>query len=292
LGTVSGVKHGFLLIDKPAGPTSHDIVAQVRRILHEKKVGHLGTLDPAASGLMVLAVGAKALKVVEFFNSLSKEYIADIELGSVSSTYDRDGVIEELTPKPGWKQPDEEQVIQLLRQQFTGKIDQVPPAHSAVHVDGNRAYVLARLGKDVTIPSRTVDITACDLLSYSYPKIVLRVGCSSGTYIRSIAHDLGQHLRCGAYLSGLRRTKVGEWSVDFAVSPESVGWSFIVPLKEVLTEFDGIELTDAEAEDVRHGRNIKREVKPDTIAWHNDLPFAVLIPAKDGTQKAHARKVF
>ncbi len=292
IGNTAPVKHGFLLIDKPAGPTSHDIVAQVRRVLPERKVGHLGTLDPAASGLLVLAVGAKALKVVEFFGDLSKEYVAHIRFGAVSSTYDAEGVIEEVTPKPGWQMPDLEQLQLLLRSHFMGSVEQVPPAHSAVHVDGDRAYVLARQGKEVSIPSRTVNISECEIIEYKYPDLTLRVACSSGTYIRSLANDLGQRLRCGAYLAGLRRTKVGEWSCDFAVPPDAASWSFVVPLKEVLTEFEGIELTEAEAEDVRHGRNIKRQVKPDTIAWFQELPLAVLVPAKDGTQKAHARKVF
>lgn len=285
------MKHGFLLIDKPVGPTSHDIVNMVRRTLNERKIGHLGTLDPAASGLMVLAVGAKALKVVEFFGDLPKEYVAEVTFGAVSSTYDGEGVIETLEPKPGWTVPDFTTVNNVLQDHFVGAIAQMPPAHSAVHVHGERAYKKARRGEKVDMAAREVCVTQCSILDLAFPTLSLQVACSSGTYIRSLAHDLGERLRCGGYLSGLRRTKVGEWSLDFAVPPDSVGWSHVMPLMEVMDAFGGINLTAEEAEDVRHGRNISHEVKPDTIAWFEDLPIAVLTPAKDGTKMAHARKV-
>ncbi len=288
---VPAVKHGFLLIDKPVRSTSHDVVAQVRRTLGERNIGHLGTLDPAASGLLVLAVGGKALKLVEFFGDLSKEYVATIRFGARSSTYDREGAIEEVRPKPGWVTPDDSQLQMTIQRHFLGAVQQVPPAHSAVHIDGKRAYELARQGKQVALQPRAVTIEACEVLRYAYPNLALRIACGSGTYIRSLAHDLGERLRCGGYLADLRRTKVGEWSVDFAVKPSAVGWSFVIPLKEVLTEFHGIELTAEEVEDVRHGRDIRRQVKPDTIGWHEDLPVAVLVPARDGTGRAHARKV-
>ena len=285
------MKHGFLLIDKPVGPSSHDVVNSVRKSLSERKIGHLGTLDPAASGLLVLAVGAKALKVVEFFGELSKEYLAEITFGKISSTYDREGVVEKVKPKAGWKAPDEITVRNTITDHFMGKISQVPPAHSAVHVGGERAYRKARQGRGVNVPPRDVHITECKIERYKFPVLTLKVACGSGTYIRSLAHDLGEHLRCGGYLSGLKRTKVGEWSLDFAVPPEEVGWSFVIPLKEVLQGFPAMEVSADEAEDIRHGRNINAQVKPDTFAWFEDLPIAVLTPAKDGSKQAHARKV-
>jgi len=285
------MKHGFLLIDKPVGPTSHDVVQDVRRILSERKVGHLGTLDPAASGLMILAVGAKALKVVEFFKDLSKEYIAEVQFGAISSTYDREGVIEELEPKLGWTVPDQVVIQNIIQDHFVGTISQVPPMHSAVHVGGERAYRKARQGRHVDMPTREVRITECSIVKYDYPMLTLNVACSSGTYIRSLAHDLGQRLRCGGYLSGLRRTEVGEWSVDFSVPPEAAGWSVVVPLKEIMQKFPYIDLTDKELDDVQHARNISHQIKDGTIAWFEDLPIAILTPAKDGTQMAHARKV-
>lgn len=273
------MRHGFLLIDKPTGPTSHDAVQTVRRTLPEKSAGHIGTLDPGASGLLVLAVGAKALKVIEFFNGLTKEYEAEVTFGSISSTYDKDGVIETVEPKAGWTVPDEVQLRRAIEERFIGKISQVPPAHSAIHVDGTRAYELARKGIEVEMKARTVQIDRCDIISYTYPKAVLRVSCGSGTYIRSLAHDLGEMMRCGAYLSALRRTKVGSWDVSNAVAPEDVTWAHVLPLKEVLKDLPKLELDVSEMEDIRHGRTIKRTIEGETFAWFEDLPVAVLIPA-------------
>lgn len=285
------MRHGFLLIDKPAGPTSHDIVAIVRERLKEAKVGHLGTLDPAAEGLLVLAVGAKALKVVELFADLSKEYRAQVHLGAVSTTYDREGVIERWDPVAGWHPPDELTVRSAISSRFLGKIQQVPPAHSAVKVGGERAYRKARQGLGVNIPPREVEITECVIEKYDYPHLLLRVACGSGTYIRSLAHDLGQVLRCGGYLKGLKRIRVGEWPVENAVQPVHACWGHVIPLKEVLASHARTDLTDAQAEDVRHGRPISVEIAPDTIGWHGDLPIAVLIPCRDGTRTSRARKV-
>lgn len=285
------MRHGFLLIDKPTGPTSHDVVAQVRRTLGERKIGHLGTLDPAASGLLVLAVGAKALKVIELFNDLDKEYDAGIHFGSVSSTYDREGTLEEVTPKPGWTEPDISKLQRTIADKFIGKIEQIPPVYSAVKVGGERAYRKMRQGREVNVPVRTVKIDSCDILSYEYPELTLHIACGSGTYIRSLAHDLGTALRFGAYLSSLNRTRVGKWSLEDAVDPEKVAWAQVFPLKDALSSFEGVEVTEEEAEDLRHGRPIKRAVKPDAIAWYEGLPIAILLPLKDGSQQTRARKV-
>ena len=285
------MRHGFLLIDKPIGPTSHDVVSTVRRTLHEQKIGHLGTLDPQASGLLVLAVGAKALKVIEFFQDAAKEYEAQVEFGAVSTTYDSEGNIDRLTPKPGWHPPDDIQLRRLLEERFIGKIQQVPPAYSAVHTPQGRAYTLARKGESVSLAPRNVEISRCDILRYEYPHLVLHIACSTGTYIRSLAHDLGQSLRCGGYLSALRRTRVGEWTMEHAADPEKVIWSDVIPLKDVLTAFNSIELTSEEHDHIRHGRKIAREVKPDTLGWYEGLPVVVLTPAKDGSRMAQPRKV-
>lgn len=285
------MRHGFLLIDKPRGPTSHGAVAAVRKTLAERNVGHLGTLDPAASGLLVLAVGNKALKVVEFFAGLGKEYVADIRFGAVSTTYDSEGHIDPVEPKPGWERPDKGDVQRAIADRFIGTIEQTPPSHSAVHVAGVRAYDLARKGIVVEMPKRTVEIGACDVVSYDYPHLRLRVDVSSGTYIRSLAHDLGHLLRCGGYLKDLRRTKVGEWDVENAVTPEEAKWTNVMPLKDVLVDLPKIDVTPEEADHLRHGRKIAREVSPGTWAWFEDLPLAVLVPAKDGSRMAQPRKV-
>ena len=285
------MRHGFLLIHKPAGPTSHDVVQQVRKKLGESKVGHLGTLDPAATGLLVIAIGAKALKVIEYFNDLTKEYVAGVKFGAVSTTYDREGIIEAVETKPGWIEPDEIAVRRVIEDRFLGSIEQVPPIYSAVHVNGQRAHEAARLGKKIELQKRGVQVSACDIMRYAYPDLTIRVACSSGTYIRSLAHDLGTALRCGAYLSSLERTKVGEWDLKNSVSHDAAAWTDVIPLKDILKDFHGIELTDKEAEDIRFGRFIDKEVKPGTIGWHGGLPVVVLTPAKDGSRRAQPKKV-
>jgi len=282
------MKHGFLLIDKPVGPTSHDVVSSVRRVLHEKDVGHLGTLDPQASGLLVLAVGAKALKVIEFFTDLRKEYLAGIRFGAISTTYDAAGVIESVTPNPGVKEPDHHAILRIIQDKFTGSFAQRPPDHSAVHINGQRAYDLARKGKTIDMPTRQVTVQKCDIVSFDYPDLELRVACSSGTYIRSLAHDLGQVLRCGAYLAALRRTVVGEWKIENGVSPEDAEWAHVIALKDILKDRPGIAINDAEWEHVRNGRPIAQHIKEETFAWHEELPVAVLKPIVNG---ARARKV-
>jgi tRNA pseudouridine55 synthase len=285
------MRHGFVLIDKPVGPTSHDIVYKVRNVLHEPKVGHIGTLDPAASGLLVLAVGAKALKVVEFFNGLTKEYEAGVRFGAVSTTYDREGTIEDIQTKPGWIEPDLIAVRRMIEERFVGHINQEPPAFSAVHIDGQRAYDLARQGKEVVMPTRTVEVSKCDIISYTYPELMVRIGCSSGTYIRSMAHDLGTLLRCGGYLQSLRRTKVGEWNVKNACAPEDVTWTQVVPLKDLLKDFPSLEVDADQAKDIGLGKKIPLHIAPDTVAWFDGLPIAILVPSKDNPETAHARKV-
>jgi tRNA pseudouridine55 synthase len=284
------MRHGFLLIDKPTGITSHDVVGIARKTLSERSIGHLGTLDPEATGLLVLAVGKKALKVVEFFSHLQKQYEAEVTLGAVSTTYDREGVIEQIPNKAGWEIPETGTVQRIIQDRFLGKISQVPPQFSAVHVGGERAYRKAQRGIGVNIPPRDVEIHRCDILSFEYPKLKLLVDCGSGTYIRSLANDLGESLRCGGYLSALRRTEVGEWSVKDAKAPDAVAWSDVIPLKDILEDFPKIELTADEAEDVRNGRVIERDVQGVMFGWFEDLPICQFESKGEGF--AHARKVF
>jgi tRNA pseudouridine55 synthase len=236
-------------------------------------------------------VGAKALKVVELFMHLPKEYEAHVHLGAVSTTYDAEGVIERWRPVPGWSEPDVLVVRSAIAQRFLGTVSQVPPVHSAVKIGGERAYRKARQGRGVAVTPREVEILECDIEKYEYPHLHLRVRCGSGTYIRSLAHDLGQVLRCGGYLEGLRRTWVGEWSVVDAIRPEEASWTKVIPLKEILSSMNRQELNDAEAEDIRCGRSILLTVKPDTIAWHQGLPIAILTPLRDGSGTCRARKV-
>ncbi|MBP9773912.1 MAG: tRNA pseudouridine(55) synthase TruB [Candidatus Peribacteraceae bacterium] len=287
------MRHGFLLIDKPVGPTSHDIVAQLRRLLSEQKMGHLGTLDPQASGLLVVAVGSKALKVVDLFKTLTKEYIAEVHLGAESTTYDFEGSITQTQLKPGWQQPADSSRIQtLIAERFLGKIEQRPPQFSALNISGKRAYELAREGKQVEMPLREVQISQCDILSYNYPKLSLQVACSSGTYIRSLAHDIGIALRCGGYLSALRRTKVGKWKIEKAIAPKDAVWTSVVPLKEILSDFPRRDLSADEWKEIDFGRTIKGDVGTDSlIGWVDDLPVVILEASSKQAGMLKARKV-
>ncbi len=208
-----------LLVDKPAGITSFGVVARVRRRLSEQlgkkaKVGHTGTLDPFATGLMIIVTGKECRNAMQY-SKLDKEYEAVIRLGQTSSTGDPEGEITDVSDA----QPTKEAVEAAL-EQFRGEITQRPPMFSAIKINGRRAYDLARKGEMVEIPERTVTIHALELLDYTYPNIRIRTHVSSGTYIRSLAEDIGNVLGTGAYCTELRRTKVGEWSVVGAMAIE------------------------------------------------------------------------
>lgn len=223
---------GILLIDKPKGWTSHDAVAKVRASLgkeqgtrnmeHGKKlkVGHAGTLDPMATGLLILLVG-KATKQQDKFTKLDKEYEAEITLGATSTTDDAEGAIAPGSMKyeVGSKKPSEKELRKVLKQ-FTGEIEQVPPQYSAIKVGGKRAYKTARAGGSTELKPRRVTIYGFKNVEYEYPVIKFTVRVSTGTYIRSLARDIGEALETGAYLSGLRRTSIGSYSVKNAASPE------------------------------------------------------------------------
>lgn len=284
------MRHGFLLIRKPRGPTSHDVVGIVRRTLGERDIGHLGTLDPMADGLMVLAVGSKALKVVELFGKLPKQYTATLQLGAESTTYDAEGMITPVTLKAGWLPPEDSSRIQaLIDDRFVGKISQVPPIYSAVHVGGERAYRKAMRGEHPELKARETTISECKVLSYAFPMLTLTVACSSGTYIRSLAHDLGECMRCGAYLSALSRTRVGEWTLEDAVIAEKAKWTDVIPLKDILKPFNGVELTEAAWTELKHGRSVVGTMPAEgpLIAWLEGLPVALLEtdPKREGMLK-------
>lgn len=203
---------GILLVDKPAGWTSHDVVAKIRGSLKKEagqkiKVGHTGTLDPFATGLLVIVLGNYTKKAAEF-SKLDKTYEAEMILGSVSSTGDIEG---EITKKSD-KKPMLEEIEQVLAG-FTGEIQQIPHKFSAMKVGGQRAYKLARAGKQVQLKPRKVTIYSIENVKYDYPKLKFTCRVSSGTYIRSLAEDIGEKLGTGAYLSILRRTKIGEFGI-------------------------------------------------------------------------------
>jgi tRNA pseudouridine55 synthase len=207
---------GILLIDKPANMTSFGVVARVRRVLStlagkKVKVGHTGTLDPFATGLMIVVVGQECKKANQY-SKLDKVYEATITLGAQSSTGDPEGEITAVSAT----QPTRTAVLEALGL-FTGQIEQTPPVFSAIKIGGRRAYELARQGKTVEMPTRQVTVYTLELISYDYPEVRIRTHVTSGTYIRTLAEDLGRTLGTGAYCSALRRLQVGKWSIDEAV---------------------------------------------------------------------------
>lgn len=206
---------GVILIDKPAGMTSFGVVARLRRVLSRQagkkvKVGHTGTLDPFATGLMILVVG-KECKNAGTYTKLDKVYDATIRLGSTSTTGDPEGELTAVSDR----QPTQEEVGTALTR-FRGEITQRPPIFSAIKINGRRAYHLARDGKEVEIPERRVSIYSLELLDYTYPDVMIRTHVSSGTYIRSLAVDIGEALGTGAYCTALRRTKIRDFDVKNA----------------------------------------------------------------------------
>jgi tRNA pseudouridine55 synthase len=203
---------GILLIDKPAGMTSFGVVARIRRVLSQKaskkiKVGHTGTLDPFATGLMILVTG-KECKNAGNYIKLDKTYEATIHLGQTSTTGDPEGEITDISDKV----PTKDEISTVLAK-FTGEITQTPPIYSAIKINGQRAYKLARKGEMVEIPQRQINIYSLNLINYEYPELIIRTHVSSGTYIRSLAEDIGKELGTGAYCTALRRTTIGEWDI-------------------------------------------------------------------------------
>lgn len=215
---------GLLLIDKPAGMSSFGVVARVRRQLSQQagkkvKVGHTGTLDPFATGLMIIVVGDYCKRAGEF-SKLDKSYEATIRLGQTSSTGDPEG---DITPVSDTKPT--KQAVEAALAPLRGEIQQTPPIYSAIKIDGQRAYKLAREGKTVDMPTRTITVHSLELVSYAYPELTIACHVSSGTYIRTLAQDIGEALGTGAYTTALRRTTVGTWSLNGALDPENISFS-------------------------------------------------------------------
>ena len=207
--------NGTILVDKPSHMTSFGVVARVRRVLSQQygkkmKVGHTGTLDPFATGLMILVIGNEC-KNAGNYSKMDKTYEATINLGKISSTGDPEGEISDVSGKI----PSETEVKEVLAQ-FVGEITQTPPIYSAIKINGQRAYDLARAGKSVDMPARQVTIYDIQLENYDYPELKITTRVSSGTYIRSLAEDIGRKLGVGAYCSQLRRIEIGEWQIKDA----------------------------------------------------------------------------
>ncbi len=251
---------GFLIVDKPKGLTSHDVVSVVRKLLNKtEKVGHTGTLDPLATGVLILAVG-KATRLAEYLLKRDKVYKVKGRLGFFSPTYDVDG---DTVPVDCSEISQSEFLSSLSR--FKGEILQIPPPYSAVRVKGRRAYELAREGKKVEIPPRKVRIHSLELISYSYPDFELAVHCSSGTYIRSLVHDIGRSLGCDAVVTELRRVCIGEICEDVAVPLSVVEEKGVKPFLKLPHEvlgFPVVKLSEEQERLFKNGVTISISISP------------------------------
>ena len=207
-------RSGLVVVDKPGGLTSHDVVARVRRLAGTRKVGHAGTLDPMATGVLVLGVN-RATRLLGHLALTDKRYDATVRLGTTTTTDDAEGEVVETKPTSGIVDDDVRRVITT----FVGEIDQVPSAVSAIKVDGKRAYARVRAGEEVDLPARRVTVHEIEVTSLDLPSVEISVHCSSGTYIRAIARDLGAALGVGGHLTSLRRTAVGSFGLPGRTHP-------------------------------------------------------------------------
>lgn len=209
---------GFLIVYKPVGPTSHDIIDSLRKITQIKKIGHAGTLDPFARGVLIIAISREYTKRLSEFSKLDKVYVADLFLGAVTDTFDVKGNIRsnKITKIPSLE------FIKNKVNKFIGPQKQIPPMFSAKKVNGKKLYNLARQGKTIKREATDINIYKLKILNYEWPNLRLEIYCSAGTYIRSLGHDIGQSLGCGAYLKDLERTAIGTVDKKDAVSLEKL----------------------------------------------------------------------
>lgn len=287
---------GVLVVDKPIGLTSHDVVQIVRKGTNIRRAGHTGTLDPRASGVLVILIGP-AVRLSEYVSASDKRYQAIVRLGASTDTYDAEGRITSSAPV----EVTEEQFEDAL-QQFIGEIEQVPPPYSAVKVKGRKAYEMAREGEEVDLQPRKINVYNLELLEWAPPEAVIDVYCSSGTYVRSLAHDLGNALGCGAHLVGLRRTKSGRFTLRDAVplrrlrdSFEAGNWyQYLIPAAEALTDWPAVELDIDQVEAIRHGHRVPAE--PGATGWARGISeqgeLVALMEIDPDSKEWQPRKVF
>lgn len=242
---------GILLLDKPSGCTSHDVVQLVRRKLETTKVGHAGTLDPFASGLLILGVG-KGTRVLEYFLETDKTYRAELELGKITDTYDLTGEVMEEKRVPDFSLEEIEEVLKS----FQGEYLQTPPAYSAKKYNGERLYKLARQGKIINLPPKSVNVYSIEAINYKDRKIAFTTRVSKGTYIRSLVMDIGYRLGCGATTTYLRRESQGRFSLDLAFSPEDVTDNSLIELREAMDFLPGLLLDAEESGRVLQGKQV------------------------------------
>ena len=292
---------GALVVDKPVGMTSHDVVQAIRNGTGLRRAGHTGTLDPRASGVLVILVGP-AVRLSEYVSASDKRYQAIIRLGGSTDTFDAEGLV---TPTKNPVDVTEAQFEEALKT-FIGEIEQTPPPYSAVKVQGRKAYEMARQGEEVDLAPRKITVHHLEVLEWAPPEVVIDVHCSSGTYVRSLANDLGVMLGCGAYLVGLRRTKSGRFSLRDSVPLRKLqeaftagNWyQYLIPAAEALGDWPAVELNPDEVEGVRHGHRVKvvgepTETKVRGVSTQGELVALMEITINaDGTREWQPKKVF
>jgi len=256
---------GVLNINKPAGMTSHDVVLALRRMLKEKRIGHTGTLDPLATGVLVLCVG-KATRIAQYLEAGDKEYQAVMRLGVTTDTLDSEGQVLETR---SYKPPERENILEVM-EGFLGQIMQQPPAYSALKVGGVPSYKLARQGRAEPLKPRSVTIHGLELTAYENPFVSFTVKCSKGVYVRSLCADIGERLGMGAHLTGLVRTRSGRFCIADAVTleqlgamtPSTVEAQVLVPMSDALADLPKVLLNEGDAVRVMHGNQMSC---PDTL---------------------------
>jgi tRNA pseudouridine55 synthase len=292
---------GALVVDKPVGMTSHDVVQAIRNGTGLRRAGHTGTLDPRASGVLVILVGP-AVRLSEYVSASDKRYQAIIRLGGSTDTFDAEGLV---TPTKDPVNVTEAQFEEAL-QTFVGEIEQTPPPYSAVKVQGRKAYEMAREGEEVELAPRKITVHHLEVLEWAPPEVVIDVHCSSGTYVRSLANDLGVMLGCGAYLVGLRRTKSGRFSLRDSVPLRKLqeaftagNWyQYLIPAAEALGDWPAVELNPDEVEGVRHGHRVKvvgepTETKVRGVSTQGELVALMEMTInEDGSREWQPKKVF
>ncbi len=289
---------GVLVVDKPVGMTSHDVVQAIRMGTGIRRAGHTGTLDPRASGVLVILVGP-AVRLSEYVSASDKRYQAVIRLGASTDTYDADGRFTQQANAP--INVTEQQFEETLKQ-FIGEIEQTPPPYSAVKVQGRRAYDMARQGEEVDLAPRKITVHHLEVLEWAPPEVVVDVHCSSGTYVRSLANDMGNALGCGAYLIGLRRTKSGRFSLRDATPLRKLQEAFqagnwyqlLIPAAEALADWPAIELDPDQVEAIKHGHRVpaledaKGMVRGVSMAGE----LVALLELDEATREWQPKKVF
>ena len=286
--------NGILLVDKEQDWTSNDVVAKLKGVLHERRIGHSGTLDPMATGLLVLFVG-RATRAVEFAESHSKRYLAGLRLGLSTDTQDITGRVLKSAKAPVSR----EELLAVL-EEFTGEISQIPPMYSAIKVKGQKLYDIARRGGEVERKPRQITVSALTLLGREGEDWLLDVRCSKGTYIRTLCHDIGERLGCGGCMSSLRRIQAGEFTVDRAhtigqirqAADEGRAESLLIPVDSLFQEYPALTASAGAEQRLRCGNSVKCEAREGKVRVYSESGEFLLLGQVSGGELKTIKSFF